>query len=153
MKRLLIVYHSQTGRTDQLVSAVTRGARSDDVQGVKVWVVRAKVATAEHLLTADGLILATPENFGYMSGGMKDFFDRTFYAVEERIQSLPYALVVSAGNDGTGAVRAVERIVGGYPFRPVQEPVIVVGAPTEADRLRCEELGLSIAAGLELGVF
>ena len=105
------------------------------------------------LLWADALLLGTPENFGYMSGGMKDFLDRTYYPCEGRLEGMPYALFISAGNDGTGARNAIARIVRGFPLREVHEPIIVKGPVGEADLARCTEMGMSLAAGLELGVF
>ncbi len=110
-------------------------------------------AGASDLLSCDGLLLGTPENFGYMSGAIKDFFDRTYDEVRERQLNLPYALFVSAGNDGGGAVREIDRILKGYPMRKVAEPVIVKGAVSDADRSRCEELGESMAVGLSMGIF
>ena len=95
----------------------------------------------------------TPENFGYMSGALKDFFDRTFYPAEPYQLNLPYALFVGAGNDGSGAIREVERIALGYPLRKVAEPVVAVGALGEQQLQACEELGAAMAAGLALGIF
>ena len=114
---------------------------------------RARDAGADDLLWADGLLLGTPENFGYMSGAMKDFLDRTFYPVEGKIQSLPYALFISAGNDGTGAVRAVRRIANGYPFTEVQAPLIAKGELTESHLATCRELGMTLAVGLDAGIY
>ena len=114
---------------------------------------RAQEAGPEDLLWADGLILGTPENFGYMSGALKDFSDRTFYEVEGKLNPLPYAAIIGAGNDGTGAIRAIERIVGGYPFVKVAEPIISRGQPDASTLAQCAELGLTLAAGLEMGVF
>ena len=153
MKHLLIVYHTQTGRTGQLAEAAHRGATNELVSGVEVRLLTAGRAGPDDLLWADGLLLGTPENFGYMSGGMKDFLDRTFYPVEGKILSLPYAIFISAGNDGSGALRAVRRIANGYPFKEVQEPIIARGEVTGDHITRCEELGLTLAAGLEAGIF
>ena len=152
-KHLLIVFHSQTGNTEQLIEAASRGAHNGDIDGVDVRTLIAANANPDDLLWADGLILGTAENFGYMSGAIKDFLDRTYYEVEGKIQSLPYALIVSADNDGTGAVRSIERIVGGYPFKAVREPLVVVGEVDEKALGEAEELGLLLAAGLEAGVF
>ena len=105
------------------------------------------------LLDCYGVIFGTPENFGYMSGALKHFFDRTFYPAQDHALNLPYALFVSAGNDGTGAVRAIDRILTGYPMRKVAEPVICRGHVTPAHLEACETLGLYLAAGLELGIF
>jgi hypothetical protein len=88
-----------------------------------------------------------------MSGAVKDFMDRTFYPVEGRVEGLPYAIYVSAGNDGTGAAGSIERIATGYRFRAIADPVIVVGAPDDAALARCRELGQTMAAGLAYGVF
>lgn len=88
-----------------------------------------------------------------MSGALKDFLDRTFYEVEGKLAPLPYALIVAAGNDGTGTVRAVERIANGYPLIRVQTPLISVGSATTDSRQRARELGMTMAAGLALGMF
>ncbi len=152
-KNVLIVYHSKTGHTEAMARAVWEGATHEDVNGIEVAIYRARDAGPDQLLEADGLLLGTPENFGYMSGAMKDFLDRTFYEVEGKIAPLPYALFISAGNDGTGAVRAVERIANGYPFIPVQEPLICRGDLDGEDLDRCRELGTLMAAGIEMGLF
>jgi NAD(P)H-dependent FMN reductase len=99
------------------------------------------------------VLLGTPENFGYMSGAMKDFLDRTFYPCEGKVESLPYAVFISAGNDGRGALAAIQRIARGYPLREVQDAIIARGEVTPAALSSCEELGAAFAAGLELGVF
>lgn len=153
MKHLLIVYHTQTGNTGKLAAAVKEGATSELVDDVDVRFLRVREAAADDLLWADGLLLGTPENFGYMSGAMKDFFDRTFYAVEGRILSLPYAVFISAGNDGTGALSAIRRIANGYPFREVQEPLIAKGEIDDAYLATAHDLGLALAAGLEANVY
>jgi len=153
MKHLLIVYHTKTGNTGKLARAVLKGASGEWVTEVETRFHSAREAGPEDLLWADGLLLGTPENFGYMSGALKDFLDRTFYEVEGRIQPLPCAVFISAGNDGTGALRAIRRIANGYPFIEVQEPVIVQGEVTNDDLTRCEELGLALAAGLEAGIY
>lgn len=153
LKHLLIVYHSKTGNTERMAQAVQRGACHADIEAVEVRYLRAPQASAEDLLWADGLLLGTPENFGYLSGAMKDFLDRTFYEVEGKLNPLPYAMFVSAGNDGTGAVRAMERIANGYPFVRVHEPLICRGEVGERTLAACEELGMTLAAGIEMGIF
>ena len=110
-------------------------------------------AGTDDLLWAHGLLLGTPENFGYMSGAMKDFFDRTFYAVEGKIAPLPYSVFISAGNDGTGALTAIRRIAKGYPFIEVQEPVIARGELTPDHLKQCRDLGTALALGLEMSLF
>lgn len=150
-KRLLIVYHSQTGHTARLAAAVAEGARAID--GVETVLMRAAEAGIDELLGCHGLLLGTPENFGYMSGMIKDFLDRTYYPAEGKTVGLPYAVFVSCGNDGSGAVREIGRIAHGYGWKCVAEPVIVKGELTAAALERCRELGGGLAAGLELGVF
>lgn len=152
-KHLLIVFHSQSGHTEQLIDAANKGACSEDIERVEVRKLSAKDANADDLLWADGLIIGTAENFGYMSGGMKDFLDRTFYEVEGKIQSLPYALIVSADNDGSGAVSSIQRIAKGYPFIAMQDPLIVVGEIDDKALTLAHDLGMLLAVGLEAGVF
>ncbi len=151
MKTLLIVYHSQSGNTEQLALAAYRGAcQASEIQ---TRLIRAGDAILQDLLDCHGILFGTPENFGYMSGAIKDFFDRTFYPAQDYALNLPYALFISAGNDGTGAVRQIDRILIGYPMRKIAEPVICRGAVTPAYLEQCKELGLALAAGLELGIY
>jgi len=151
MKHLLIVYHSQTGHTKKLADAVLRGAQEEDT--VTTRLLRAVEAKLEDLIWCDGLIVGTPENFGYMSGGIKDFFDRTYNEAEPLHLNIPYALFVSAGNDGTGAVREVDRIMLGYPMKKVAEPLIVRGEISASGLAAASELGLTLASGLGFGIF
>lgn len=150
-KHLLIVYHSQSGTTEQLAQAVYRGARNEAT--VELRILPAMEATSADLLWCDGVIFGAAENLGYLSGGIKDFFDRTFYPAEPHQINIPYAVVISAGNDGTGAVRQLQRIVKGYPMRSIAEPIIERGEPTSEGIQRCEELGVAMAAGLAMGIF
>ena len=152
-KHLLIVYHSQSGTTTRMADAVVNGATSPDVDGVAVRVKAALDADSDDLLWADGFILGTPENFGYMSGAMKYFLDRVFYPCENRINGKPWAMFVRAGNDGTGAISSVRRILKGLAVREVQEPVLIAGEFDESRLAECEELGLLMAAGLEAEIF
>ena len=153
VKHIRIVYHSQTCRTEALAHAVYRGACHADISGVETQLMLAADATLLTLLEADAVILGTPENFGYMSGALKDFLDRTYYPAQGLVEGLAYALFVSAGNDGRGAVSAVERIARGYPLKPVCAPIIVRGDPSVHDLSACEDMGMTIAAGVELGMF
>lgn len=179
--RVLLVYGGQpNGRTEQLrrevVAGIAKAARADDdgaadapgtvprtvsstvpstVPGT-VYELRerhALLATVDDLLWAQGVLLGTPEHFGYMSGALKDFFDRSFYPAEARTAGLPYGLFVSAGNDGRGTIAAVERIITGYGWRAIADPVRVVGDPDEAALARCRELGGTLIAGLAAGIF
>lgn len=152
-KHLLIVFHSQSGSTSRMAEAVIRGASSTIVDGVEVRSRTALEADADDLLWADAFILGTPENFGYMSGAMKYFLDRVYYACEGKLAGRPYALFVRAGNDGTGAIDSMRRILKGLAVKEVQEAVLAVGEFDASCLADCEELGLTIAAGLEAGVF
>ncbi|MCR9262042.1 MAG: NAD(P)H-dependent oxidoreductase [Pseudomonadaceae bacterium] len=153
MKHLLLVYHSKTGNTQAMAEAIAQGARDEDVAGVELRFLHAGDAGPDDLLWADALLIGSPENFGYLSGMVKDFLDRTFYEVEGKLSPLPYAAFISAGNDGTGAIRALERIANGYPFVKVQDPLISRGEITQEDLDACRELGLTLAAGLEVGLY
>lgn len=153
MARLLVVHHSPTSAVRSLTEAVLDGSRDDAIEGVEVVVRQALEATAEDVLAADGYLLGTPANFGYMSGALKDFFDRVFYEVINDTPGLPYALFVKAGNDGEGAVRSVERLVIGLRWKAVVPPVVVTGNVEPGDLDRCTELGATVAAGLEAGMF
>ncbi len=151
-KHLLIVYHSQSGSTTRMAEAVIEGANDEDVD-VDVRVLEALDGTPEDLLWCDGFILGTPENFGYMSGAMKTFLDRTYYPCEDKLTAKPFAMFIRAGNDGNGAVTSLRRILTGLRVREVQEPVMIVGEFDESRLEECRELGLTMAAGLEAGVF
>jgi multimeric flavodoxin WrbA len=163
VKTLLIVYHSMTGGTRQMAEAALRGAHGE--VGVHATLLRAQDAQPEHVLGADGYLFATPENLASMSGLMKDFFDRTYYAALDRVNGRPYATLVCAGSDGQGAIRQVERIALGWRLKPVapallvithaQTPAAILREKTiaAADLARCEELGATLAAGLDLGLY
>ena len=152
-KRLLIVSHIPSENTRALTEAVARGAAHPDIDGVSIQVVRPLETGPDAVLAADGIILGTTENFAYMSGAMKDFFDRIYYPCLEKTEGLPYGLFIRAGNDGTGARTSIERIVTGLRWRAVHEPVIAVGEFKPAYLQQCEELGMLLAAGLEAGIF
>jgi multimeric flavodoxin WrbA len=152
-KRLLIVHGGHVGgRTLALVQAVQRGVLATE-EALDVRTLSALQADATDLLWAQGLLIGTPEHFGYMAGAVKDFMDRTFYPVEGKVDGLPYAVFVSAGNDGSGAVSSIARIALGYKWKQIAEPVVVKGAVTEEALERCFELGQTMAAGLSLGIF
>lgn len=149
-KNLLVIWSSQTGRTETLMRAACAGA-AEFADEVELRVLKALEAGVDDLLRADGLIIATPENFGYLSGAVKDFLDRTYYPAEGKVDGLPYVLLVSAGNDGRGAVRALERIAIGYRWKRVAEPLIVRGEPDDVAREKCHELGAMLAVGVACG--
>ncbi|HON59588.1 MAG TPA: NAD(P)H-dependent oxidoreductase [Smithella sp.] len=151
MAKILIVYHSQTGHTEKMAQAVAQGAKS--IEGVEVFLKKASGTTTEDLLSADGLAIGTPENFGYMSGMIKDFFDRTYAEAHEKVFRKPYVVFISAGNDGTGALRAIERIALGYKLKTVFHPVIARGKITQEILDQCFELGATIAGGCQMGIY
>ena len=132
-------------------TAVERGARSET--GIDVRVVAPLQAGPDDVLAAQAVILGTTENLGYMSGALKDFFDRSYNPLLEKTQGLPYALYIRAGSDGTGTRRGVETITTGLRWRAVQEPLICKGAWQPAFVEQCEELGAAMAAGLAAGIF
>lgn len=151
MKRLLVVWHSQSGHTEALVQAACEGAAREAF--VEIRRRRALEADLADLLWAEALLLATPENFGYMAGATKDFLDRTYYPAQGKVDGLPYALLISADTDGSGAVRAIERIALGYAWKPVAEALILKGAPDAAALAVARDFGEGLAAGLAAGVF
>ena len=152
-RRLLVVAHSPSENTRRLSEAVLRGASSPEIAGVETLLRPPLEAVPEDVLAAQAIILGTTENLGYMSGALKDFFDRIYYPCLERKQGLPYMLYIRAGTDGTGTSRAVERITTGLRWRAVQPHLICRGAFREEFVGQCEELGTLMAAGLEAGIF
>lgn len=153
MKKLVVVAHAPSPNTRRLAEAVLAGARNPDIEGVETRLVPPLEAGPGDVLAADALILGTTENLGYMSGALKDFFDRIYYPCLDDAQGTPYALYVRAGRDGTGTQRAVEGITTGLRWRAVQEPLILRGEFREEFAAACEELGMAMAAGLEAGIF
>ena len=151
MKKLLIVYHTQGVRTTELAEAALAGART--IEETETTLKRAFDTSADDLLAADAILFGTPENFGYMSGAMKDLFDRTFYTCENKVDGKPYAVFVCAGNDGTGAVINIDRICSGLKLKKVCEPVIARKVNTPALVEQARELGATLAAGIAFGVF
>lgn len=161
MARLLIVYHTRTGGSRQMAEAAADAARAE----VESALTFATDAQPEDLLEADGYIFCAPENLAAISGAMKEFYDRCYYAVLGRIEGRPYAQMVCAGSDGENAARQTARIAQGWRLREVQPPLIVcTHAQTpeailaekriaEEDLARCRELGAAMGAGLSLGVF
>ena len=153
MSCILILYHSQSGNTQKLAEAVAEGAAG--VEHTTVVLKQAKDAVIEDLIACDGLAIGSPEYFGYMAGMVKDFFDRTYEAAKTRQELFkkPYVLFVSAGNDGRNTRDQIERICLAYPFKKVYEPLIVRGTPNEKILAQCRELGQTIAAGCDLGIY
>lgn len=153
MANLLIVAHAPSDNTRRLVTAVADGARGPAISGIRVDCRSPFDTHAGHVLKADAVILGTTENFGYMSGALKDFFDRIFYPCLEHTEAMPYALFVKGGHDGTGARRSVESITAGLKWRAVQAPIVMSGGYRQDWLPALEELGAGMAAGLEAGIF
>jgi multimeric flavodoxin WrbA len=163
MKTLLIVYHSTTGGTLQMAHAAAAGARAEE--GIEVSLRRAPDVHAADVIGADAYIFATPENLAGIAGMMKDFFDRTYYPVLDRINGRPYLSLICAGSDGRSAAMQIDRIAAGWRLKSVAHALIVctraqtpeeILAPKRIDEQslgRCEELGRTMAAGLSIGIF
>ena len=152
-KTLLIVAHAPSPNTGRLRDALVEGASHPDIDGIAVDCRSPFDTGPEHVLGAGGIVLMTTENLGYMSGALKDFFDRCYYPCLELTQGRPYALLVRAGHDGTGTCRAVETITTGLRWKAVQEPLVCRGDWDEAFVPQCRDLGTLLAAGLEAGIF
>jgi hypothetical protein len=148
MARLLIVAHTPSPALQAMFEAVRDGAGTAEVEGVDVVVRPALTASAPDVLAADGCLLGTPANIGYMSGALKHFFDGIYYPCLEATARRPYALYVHGNDDTAGAVRAVESIATGLSWRRLRPPVCVIGPPSPADLAACWELGAVMAAEL-----
>ena len=148
MRRLLIVHHTASPALQAMFEAVLAGAGHEDIEGVEVVIRPALTAAAADVLEADGYLLGTPANIGYMSGALKHFFDGIYYPCLEATQRRPYALYVHGASDTGGAVRAVEAIATGLAWRRARPPVTVTGPPDRADLEACWELGATVAAEL-----
>ncbi len=163
MPSLLIVYHSATGGTRQMAETARDGAGQEP--GTNTRLLHASEAGPADLLAADGYLFAAPENLASLAGVMKDFFDRSYYPALDRLNGRPYATMICAGSDGTGAARQLARIATGWCLRPIADPLIVIThaqtaeaimAPKcipQADLALCRDLGAALAAGLAIGVF
>lgn len=152
-RQLLVIAHAPSSNTRRLLEVLLAGARDPEIDAVTTRHLPPLQAGPDDVLAADAVILGTTENLGYMSGALKDFFDRSYYALLDRTEGLPYALYIRAGHDGTGTRRAVEAITGGLRWRAAQAPLVCRGSFRESFLHQCRELGMAMAAGLEAGVF
>ncbi len=146
--RLLVVHHTPSPATQEVLEAVLAGTRAEGIEGVEVDVHPALSATASDLLAADGLVLGTPANIGYMRGALKHFFDTVYYPTLGAQRGLPYGYWVHGNNDTEGARRAIESIGGALGWERVAAPLLMTG---QVDRHVLEaafELGGSLAAVL-----
>ena len=151
-RKLLIVAHNPSVNTRKLVDACLRGARHEDIEHIKTQFLPPLQASSQDVLQADAVILGTTENFGYMSGALKDFFDRIFYPCLEQTEALPCAVYIRAGLDGTGTKTAINKIITGLKWKAVQETIILQGEYRPEFETQCEELGMLMAASLESGI-
>src|ERR1039457_521045 len=146
MARLLIVHHTSAPSLQAMLEAGMAGAGTDEIDDVQVVIRPALTAGAADVLQADGYLLGTPANIGYMSGALKHFFDGIYYPCLEATRRRPYGLYVHGGMDTGGAVRSVESITTGLQWRAGRPPVCVTGAPGKQDLEACWELGALLAA-------
>jgi len=151
MPRLLIVHHTPSPAMQAMFEAVVSGTAAEGIEPVDVAIRPALTATAPDVLAADGYLLGTPANIGYMSGALKHFFDTIYYPCLEATVRRPYGLYVHGNNDTGGAVRAVDSIATGLKWRRTRPPVCVIGSPDRADLEACWELGATMAAELAGG--
>ena len=152
MKKLLVVANTPSPNTARRASAVLQGAQHPEIEHVSTTLLTPFEATPEDVKSSAGIILGTTENLGYMSGALKDFFDRLYYPCLEETQGLPCALYIRAGHDGTGTRRAVETIVTGLKWKWVRPPLTLRGEFQESFVQECKELGTLIAASLDAGI-
>lgn len=150
MSRLLFVHHTPSPTLHSMFEAARSGATDPQIEGVEVVVRPALVAKEIDVMEADGYLLGTPANLGYMSGALKHFFDTIYYPCLEATTRRPYGLYVHGNNDTDGAVAAIEKVITGLQWRAAQRPVTVIGTPAQADLDACRELGAALAAGLAL---
>ncbi len=151
-KTLLIIANTPSANTQKLAEAALMGANSAECETVSVRLQSPFTTTAEDVMSCHAILLGTTENLGYMSGALKDFFDRIYYPCLEQTQGLPCALYVRAGHDGTGTRRAIESIVTGLKWRWVQPPLILRGDFQEEFSDQCRDLGMLMAASLDVGI-
>lgn len=148
MRTLLIVHHTTSPALEAMFDAVLSGATDDAIEGVGVRRVPALAATPVDVLAADGYLLGTPANLGYMAGALKHFFDQVYYPCRDATAGRPYAYYVHGNSDTTGATRAIESVTTGMGWKLVAQPVVVLGGPTKPDLEACWELGATVAAQL-----
>ena len=152
MKKLLIIAHDPSPNLGVLRQALIDGAQASGIEAVTVASLSPFDTCCDDVLAADAVILLTPENLGYMSGALKDFFDRCFHDLEGRTDAMPYALLIRAGHDGTGTRRAVESICSGLSWNRAQPVLLCKGPWQDIFEDQTRELGMTVAAGLEAGV-
>ncbi len=153
MTDILIVAHTPSANTKAMAEAVLRGTQNEAIGPLATRLLSAADAGADDVQNCRAIVIGTTENFGYMAGLIKDFFERIYYPCLEHTEALPYALYVRAGNDGQGAKTSIERIITGLKWKPMQSPLICQGEYRPEFLEQCEELGMTVAAGLDAGIF
>lgn len=148
MARLLVVHHTPSPALQELLESALAGARDDAIEGVEVVVRPALVASAVETMEADGYLLATPANIGYISGALKHYFDAVYYPCLEATRGRPFAAYVHGNLDSAGAVRAIESITTGLQWRAVAPVLTVTGTPDRAARDGVRDLAATLAATL-----
>lgn len=151
MKTLLVTYHSQTGHTQQLAEACYLAANSASTEIAVIYQPASKVG-CNIFSTADAYIFATPENFGYMSGELKALFDRTYEDCREQTAGKSYAILISCGNDGSGAKQSVERILNGYKMKNSGLYLVAKGENSQENIRDAQQIGEYMAVALENGI-
>lgn len=150
MKTLLVVHHTVSPATHALHLAVLEGARDPAIEGVDLQVRPALTAAAVDVLTADGYLLGSPVNLGYLSGALKHFFDQIYYPCLDATKARPFGVYLHSNADASGALRALDAITTGLQWRAAQPPLVVAGEPGPAELAAARELGAAVAAGLSL---
>ena len=153
MKQLLIVSNSPAASALQIQQAIARGAQDQQISGVRVIVKEPLSAGVEDVINADGMLLGSTENFGYMAGLIKDFLERIYYSVLEQKQGMPYALFIKAGQDGQGAVSSMQRVITGLRWKEIHPPIVCTGKVDDEFLEKSYELGMTMAAGLEAEIY
>ena len=146
MSRLLIVHHTTSPATQELLEAALAGASDGDLADLDVVARPALAATPVDLLAADGVVLGTPANIGYMSGALKHFFDTVFYPCLQATRELPFGLYVHGNNDTTGAIRSVTTITKALKWREVSRPIAIAGQPTPAGLSAVTDMAATVSA-------
>lgn len=156
MKKLLIVAHTPSKNTQELANALFEGTQSHEFKNVVTQLLSPFDCDAKLILQQDAIILFTTENFGYMSGALKDFFERIYYPCLDKPKhnnAKPFSLVIRAGLDGTGTDIAVHKITSGLKWREVQSPLLCKGDYNPNFKQQCYDLGATMAAGLANEIF
>ena len=152
IKQLIVIAHAPSANTQRMLDAIIKGANHPDIENVDIRYIAPLDTQSEDIKSAQAIIIGTTENLGYVSGLIKDVFDRCYYDCLDLTQGLPFTFYIRAGHDGTGARRALDTITTGLRWKLVQEPLICRGDFDERFISQCEELGLAMAASLDAGI-